>query len=91
MGRSLLKVLLASGCCALAALAVQEVVPGIPGLALAIVGAAGVYGLALRVLRAVPKADVKVMEGFIARLPSWLAAPLDAVLLMLTGIPKEAE
>ncbi|MBB4010657.1 oligosaccharide flippase family protein [Allorhizobium taibaishanense] len=91
LGRSLLKVLLASGCCALAALAVQEVVPGIPGLALAIVGAAGVYGLALRVLRAVPKADVKVMEGFIARLPSWLAAPLDAVLLMLTGIPKEAD
>ncbi|MUZ74613.1 oligosaccharide flippase family protein [Agrobacterium vitis] len=90
LGFSLFKVTVAAGCCAAAALAVQDVVPGIGGLVLAIIGAISVYCLALRLLRVVPEADVVVMAGLIARLPKRLAGPLNLALMVLTATPKRS-
>ncbi|NTG47415.1 oligosaccharide flippase family protein [Agrobacterium rhizogenes] len=66
---SLAKVTAAAMLCAAAAYGFLHVLPGIPGLAGAIIAGALVYGLALRLLNAVPPEDIAVMQQIAARLP----------------------
>jgi O-antigen/teichoic acid export membrane protein len=66
---SLAKVTGASALCAAAAYGFVHVLPGIPGLASAIIAGILVYGLALRLLNAVPPEDIAVLQQIAARLP----------------------
>ncbi|HBF28580.1 polysaccharide biosynthesis C-terminal domain-containing protein [Rhizobium sp.] len=85
LGISMVKVVVASGICAAVAVGVLQLVPGVFGLALAIIAAAMVYFLALKLLRAVPRADVEVMTRGISRLPRRLALLLNIILLQLSA------
>jgi O-antigen/teichoic acid export membrane protein len=66
---SLAKVTAASVLCAAAAYGFIHVLPGIPGLASAIIAGVLVYGLALRLLNAVPPEDIAVLQQIAGRLP----------------------
>jgi peptidoglycan biosynthesis protein MviN/MurJ (putative lipid II flippase) len=66
---SLAKVTAASALCAAAAYGFVHILPGIPGLASAIIAGVLVYGLALRLLNAVPAEDIAVLQQIAARLP----------------------
>ena len=59
----------ASALCAAAAYGFVHVVPGIFGLAGAILAGVLAYVLALRLLNAVPQEDIAVMQQIAARLP----------------------
>lgn len=84
LGLSLIKVTIASLICAVAAVGVLELLPGVVGLILAIAAAVLVYLLALKLLRVVPVADVEVMARIIARLPRRLGEPLNSILMQLS-------
>lgn len=66
---TVLKVGAASAFCALAAGGLVHLLPGIPGLVVGIVAGALVYGVALRLLGAVPAQDIAIMEQIASRLP----------------------
>jgi hypothetical protein len=66
---ALLKVGAASALCAAAAYGFAQVVPGILGLAAAVISGALVYVLALRLFNAVPGDDIAVMQQVASRLP----------------------
>lgn len=84
LGLSLIKVTIASLICAVAALGVLQLLPGVVGLILAIAVAVLVYLLALKLLRVVPVADVEVMARIVARLPRRVGAPLNSILMQLS-------
>lgn len=56
--------------CALAAYGLVQLLPGLPGIAGAVVAGALVYVLALRLFNAVPADDIEVMQQIASRLPT---------------------
>jgi O-antigen/teichoic acid export membrane protein len=69
MFAALLKVGAASVLCAASAYGFVQVVPGVLGLAAAVISGALVYVLALRLFNAVPGDDIAVMQQVASRLP----------------------
>ncbi|MFA1674991.1 lipopolysaccharide biosynthesis protein [Rhizobium mongolense] len=75
MSIPILRIAAAAALCGATAYGAIHFVPGIGGLVVAVITAAGAYGIALRLLNAVPAADIAVMEQIVNRLPK-LAHPL---------------
>ena len=69
MFAALLKVGAASILSAMAAYGFVEVVPGILGLAAAVISGVLIYVFALRLFNAVPEDDIAIMQQIAARLP----------------------
>ncbi|ENN84080.1 Polysaccharide biosynthesis protein [Rhizobium freirei PRF 81] len=67
---NLAKVTIAAILCAAAAYSFVQALPGIAGLVGAIIAGAFAYGVALRLLKAVPAEDIEVLQKVAARLPA---------------------
>jgi hypothetical protein len=75
MSIPILRIAAAAALCGATAFGAVHLVPGIGGLVVAVIAAAGAYGIALRLLSAIPAADIAVMEQIVNRLPK-LAHPI---------------
>lgn len=82
---ALTRLLLAAAICAVAARAVLALVPGNPALPLAIAAGIVVYGLAVRLLGALPQADVDRLRSLCGRLPGLLGVPTRRALALVSG------
>lgn len=88
MFASLLRILVASTGCAVAAFFVADAIDGLAGVGLAIVAGVAVYALALRLLRVVPPDDIALMERLLQKLPGRLKGPGKHMLnLIASGKP----
>jgi di/tricarboxylate transporter len=67
---NLAKVTISAVLCAAAAYGVVQALPGIAGLVGAVIAGGLAYGIALRLLKAVPVEDIGVLQKIAARLPA---------------------
>lgn len=81
--RHLMRLAAAALLCAVAARAIIEVWPGLPGLFVAIPASAAVYVAAVALMRALPKEDIAHLRAVLALLPVGARRPADAVLRIL--------
>lgn len=85
------RVALAALICAATAFAMLEMVGGAAGLLLSIPAGALTYGLALRLVRAVPVEDRRTLEALATRLPRRLAGPAGKIIMFLVPTGAAAE